>query len=204
MISLLVVWPAFGTSARFGVKAQAPAWMGAVDGFVIAKARFLREGLGLGSWNHYWFLGMPGQHIGSPIVPFVLSLISADNPASLFRVWRGMVAVGVVGTVVGTYFFVKEISKGKREFPAIFVSLFILLIPSVVVIFPQIWLVASQYGWPSWTVFSAFYLGEGQNVIGFVLVLVALKVAWELLGKWEIGRARILALWSRRSFWLIL
>ena len=100
-LTLVWLWP--------GIGAKAPAWMGAVDGFMLAKARFFSQGLGLGSWNDQWFLGIPSQHVGSPLLAWILSLVTgldpafavatAGRPVSAFGVWRSMVVLGVVGSV---------------------------------------------------------------------------------------------------------
>ena len=196
--SLWVVWPAFGASG--------PAWMGAADGFVLAKARFLAQGFGLGGWNRYWFLGIPGQHIGSPVIPWLLSLLTGSDPVS-FGLWRSMVALGVVGSGVAAFFFAKRIFEdgdlatistsdpeksslrsdhGARVlFLPVFVVLFSLMMPSVLILFPQIWRVVGRFGWPSWTLFAPFFLGDGQRTIAYALVLVASIVAWKLMARWS-------------------
>jgi hypothetical protein len=201
-ISVAIVWPAFGVSA--------PSWMGSADGFVLAKARFLMQGLGLGSWNRYWFLGIPGQQIGSPVIPWVLSLIigligldPVSQPGEFFRLWRSMVAVGVVGSVVGIWWFARGLllstSRVKNEdtsevlFFSFFVTLFVLLMPSVLVFFPQIWSVISKFGWPSWMMFSPFYLGDGNKSLTFGFVLLAALLAWRLIQKWNLRQAVVLS-----------
>jgi len=123
-----------------------------------------------------------------------------------------MVASGVVGVVGAVYavslFLVRELSfmSGDQKkarlnassvdatIPAIFVTFFTILIPSVLVLFPQIFGVLRPLGFPSFLMFSAFYLGEGQGVIGFVFVMMALLLCLMLAKKWEVGKARWLAL----------
>ena len=204
LIALWVVWPAFGTTG--------PAWMGSADGLMLARARFFSEGFGLGSWNRYWFLGIPGQQIGSPLLPWLLSLLAVltgSDPVSQFGVWRGMVALGVVGSVLGVYWFVNllfrdhvpdQASTSKKSLQhqglrdqagigALFVSLVFLLMPSVLLLFPQIRSVLSDYGWPSWTIFSPFYLGDGQQTIAFGLLFLLLVQTWKLIFHWNLKRA---------------
>ncbi len=163
-VSLFFLWQAFG--------AKSPVWMGSADGFVLAGARFFDQGLGLGSWNRYWFLGIPGQHVGSPVVPWMLSLASkvvVDDHVSLFRAWRWMVVVGVLASVVGVFWLVRRMTsysnnkKGQAAVFAAFVSMFVLLVPSPLLFFPQIWEVVGQFGWPSWMVFSPFFWGTGSG-----------------------------------------
>ena len=209
LIALWVVWPAF--------RATGPAWMGSADGLMIARARFLGEGFGLGSWNRIWFLGIPGQHIGSPLLPWLLSLqtvLTGPGPVNQFGVWRGMVALGVVGSALSVYWFANllfgdqfpiQVRAGKRSqqlqglrdkvgMGALFVSLVFLLMPSVLVLFPQIWSVLSDYGWPSWTIFSPFYLGDGQQTIAFGLLFLLLVQSWKLILHWNLKRATLLSL----------
>ena len=209
LIALWVVWPAFGTTG--------PAWMGSADGLMLARARFLSEDFGLGSLNRYWFLGIPGQQIGSPLLPWLLSLLTVltgSDPVNQFGVWRGMVALGVVGTALGAFWFAEllfrdhvpvQTSTGKRSqqhqglrdqagVGALFVSLVFLLMPSVLVLFPQIWPVLSDYGWPSWTIFSPFYLGDGQQTIAFGLLFLLLVQTWKLIFHWNLKRATQLSL----------
>lgn len=246
VIAFVVVWPAFGASV--------PSWMGSVDGFVIARARFLQQGLGLGSWNRYWFLGIPGQHIGSPVIPWFLSWLfrlmdstgspqagtvpafvsplrqgfegqaatagrSVSDPRAFFGLWRSMVALGVVGSVVAVYLFAKELledhsrflrrrsstleesrahAKGRAStseviYLAIFVTLFILLMPSVLVLFPRIWRVIRGFGLPSWMIFSPFYLGDGHKTVAFGFLIVSLIFTWRLIQRWNLRKAVVLS-----------
>lgn len=199
IITLWIVWPAFA--------AKSPAWMGSGDGFILAKARFLAQGLGLGSWNRYWFLGIPGQHIGSPVIPLILSLVIGLTGLDPVSVWRSMVSLGVLGSVGGIFFFVRaliedqnrttgrvsKLSFGDNQlellFLPIFIAFYILLMPSVLVFFPQIWRVAGSFGWPSWMLFSPFYLGDGYKTVAFGLLIVSLILAWRLIQRWNLRQA---------------
>jgi hypothetical protein len=195
LFCLWLVWPAF--------QAKSPVWMGAADGFMLAKANFLAQGIGLGDWNGYWFLGIPGQHIGSSLLPFLLSLIlktrEIDSISEVFVIWRSMVALGMVGIAALVFFLAGEIWDGfskkrietrkTRILFSGFVALFVLLFPSVVSLFPQIWNVAQEFGWPAWMIFSPFYLGDGNKTIGFMLILSGLIVGWRLVKTWDVKKA---------------
>lgn len=194
LFSLWLVSPVFNSSS--------PAWMGAADGLMIARARFLEQGLGLGSWNRYWHLGIPGNHIGSPVIPWLISLLVSregwESATEAFRLWRGMVAVGAVGSVVGVFLLVQELVGGKKKesnksWVALVTAILLFLVPSSLVLFPQIWKVTRQFGWPAWSLFSPFYLGDGQRTIGFVLVLLGLIVVWKLIRSWSDKQAVLLS-----------
>ncbi len=174
--------------------------MGSADGFMLAKARFLQNGFGLGSWNRFWFLGIPGQHIGSPLLPYLLAIgfrIIVNQPIRMFQLWRLIVVVGVIGSVSGIYkltrTFVREPMKAKGIAQALFVSLLTLSLPSSLLFFPQVFGITREFGFASWSLFSPLYLGDGHRSVGFAVILTILFVAAQLLERWNLRTAVLMS-----------
>lgn len=196
IINLVIVWPWFGDGY--------PPVAASMEPTIIAQARFLSLNWPGSGWNRYWYLGFPFRLAGSPLLPYVLALVSRIFPqASLWFGYRLVTGLALILMPVGIFWLVNDLA-GSKSFSKTLISflsaLFFTFLPAALYLFPQVFKIGRQAGFFPWQYFSLAYLGNGTKALGLVLLPVCLlTIDGYLKGKlkrafWPSGLICLLAL----------
>jgi hypothetical protein len=182
----------------FSLKYSGPLWMGSGEGLVIAEARFFQDGLGLGNWNPYWFMGIPGNHVGSPAVPWLLSVLGKLFNFSLggyFIILRVLSGLGILFSLLFFLLLVEKLQcygkfSGKQRIQNAFLSgLLGFFLPSLLTFSPGLVGKMKELGFPSSWFFLTYYFGDSLSTIAYPIILLCCYLIWQLIFNWDIKKA---------------
>lgn len=171
-VNAFLVWPLFSG----GYTSQ----MGSIESVFIADARFIAESLPNLSWNPYWYTGFPFHLFYTPLLPYLMVLLSKVFSSIPLESWyRILIGLFYAATPVSVYFLARYLLKNTA---AGFLSgMVFAFVPTIGYLMPALSGNSEIHKLAPWRFLTLILYGEGGHVIGLFFLPLVLLFAFKTL-----------------------
>lgn len=172
VVNAILVWPLFSG----GYTSQ----MGSIESVFIADARFIAGNFPNLSWNPYWYTGFPFHLFYTPILPYLMVILSKVFGSVPLESWyRILIGLFYAATPVSVYFLARYLLKNTA---AGFLSgMIFAFVPTIGYLMSGLSGTAEVHSLAPWRFLTMILYGEGGHIIGLFFLPLAILFAYKTI-----------------------
>jgi hypothetical protein len=172
IVNAMLVWPLFSG----GYTSQ----IGSIESVFIADARFIAENFPNLSWNPYWYAGFPFHLFYTPLLPYLMVLLSKIFGSIPLESWyRILIGLFYAATPISVYFLARYLLKNTA---AGFLSgMIFAFAPTIGYLLSGLSSTGDMYNQAPWRFLTLILYGEGGHIIGLFFLPLAILFAFNTI-----------------------